>query len=235
MATVTTQSNPVQQSSKAVRRPRFPLRASERWGIVGKTGSGKSAFARWMLKRWRKAGWRILIVDPYLRWSEGFAEKPEEATLDKPFVLKTPALIKNSPVMLYRPTLPAYRDEGLNQLMFQAVAEGGVVVCFDEGKSVSTANFIMPGVGECFTAGRKSPLPVLFLTQTPKRIHTDILGQCEWIVVFRQNRPQDRDYMAEWMGDTRVGGQIPNHAFWLKHEDDDGAQLMQPLPEAEIR
>ena len=223
-----------QQSSKAVRRPRFPLRASERWGIVGKTGSGKSAFARWMLKRWRRAGWRILIVDPYLRWSETFAEKPEEATLDAPFILKTPALLKNAPVMLFRPSLPAMRDEGLNKLMFQAVAEGGVVICFDEGKSVSNQSYIMPGIGECFTAGRKSPLPVIFLTQTPRKIHTDILSQCEWIVVFKLNRPEDRQYMADWMGDRRVAAPIDNHAFWLKHESDDTGQLMQPLHAGEI-
>ena len=188
-----------------------------------------------MLKRWLSAKWRIVIVDPYLRWADEFAEKPEDATLDRPFILKSPQLLKNCRVMLYKPSLPAFRDEGLNQLMMEAVQVGGVVVCFDEGKSVSTANYIMPGVAECFTAGRKSPLPVIFLTQTPRKINTDILSQCEWLVVFRQNRPEDREYMAEWMGDTRVAGPIPPFSFWLKHENDDGAQLMQPLPEAEIR
>lgn len=204
-------------------------------GIVGKTGSGKSIFAKWILARWRRAGWRILIIDPYLRWSNDYAEKPEAATLNSPFIINKTGLLPACPVMLYRPSLPAHQDAAMSSLLLAVVTEGGIVVCFDEGKGASTSGTIPPGVSEVFVAGRKAQVPVYFLSQTPRGIHPDILSQCEWLICFKLNRPEAREYMAEYMGDIRVERPIDPYQFWAWYDQWDRAVLFQPLPESEIK
>lgn len=217
-------------------RPKLPLNPSERWGIVGKTGSGKSIFGKWLMARWRAAGWRILIIDQYLRWTDlPYAARPEEATLLQPYILAQPRLIPTCPVMIYKPTLPAYSDQGLNILLFDVVEEGNIVVLFDEGKGVSTSHNIPPGVSQVVVAGRKANVPVYFLSQTPRGINPDILAMCEWLVTFQLNRPEDRDYMAVYMEDPAVERPIKPFWFWVKRDTDERARLYHPLPESEIR
>ena len=223
-------------TSLPIRGHRLQLRPDERWAVVGKTGSGKSVFAKWLLKGWRSKNWRILVIDPYLRFAHEYAEKPEEATLDKPFVLKGASLLQNCPVMLYKPDLPGWRDAGLSGLLQQCVNEGGVVVDIEELKAIATASSIPPGLSELYTAGRKAPAPVISQTQSPHRVPSDMLAQSEWIAAFRLNRLVDREYMAEYMSDMRVEAPIQQkYAFWLYHEGDDRATFFRPLPEKEAR
>ena len=216
-------------------RPKLPLNPDERWGIVGKTGSGKSVFGKWLMARWRAAGWRILIIDQYLRWANTYAETPQEATLHQPYILHTPHLIADCPVMIYKPTLPAYADHNLDLLLFEVVETGYVVVLFDEGRGVSTSHSIPPGVSQVMVAGRKAHVPVYFLTQAPRVIHPDILAMCEWLVLFQVNRPEDREYMAVYMEDPQVERAIKPFWFWVKRDTDERARLFHPLPESEIK
>ena len=223
------------QSTPPVRQQTLRLAPDERWALVGKTGSGKSVFALWLLRRWRAKKWRVLVIDPYLRFAKSYAEKPEEATLDKPWVLKTGQLLPNCPVQLYKPSMPGWHDGTLSEMLMQCVREGGVVVDIEELKAIATASSIPPGLSELYTAGRKAPAPVISQTQSPRRVPSDMLAQSEWIVTFRLNRPADRAYMAEYMGDQRVEAPIERYAFWIHNEQEDGATLMRPLPANEVK
>lgn len=70
------------------------LRGDQRVFFVGKTDSGKSYYARYLLKRMRDAGWRIVIGDPKKDWMGRGKElrpfsdgKKERGTIDKPVLV----------------------------------------------------------------------------------------------------------------------------------------------------
>lgn len=59
---------PNTNSPRATRFSPPPIRGDQRVFFVGKTNSGKSYVARYLLKLARKAGWRIVIIDPKKDW-----------------------------------------------------------------------------------------------------------------------------------------------------------------------
>lgn len=71
-----------------------PIRGDQRVFFVGKTNSGKSYVARYLLKLARKAGWRLVIIDPKKDWQGRGAdarpyggpdnERAKKGTVDNP-------------------------------------------------------------------------------------------------------------------------------------------------------
>jgi energy-coupling factor transporter ATP-binding protein EcfA2 len=88
------QSSPV-NTSEASRFNPPEIKGSQRVFLVGRTNSGKSYVARYLLKLMRQAGWRIVIIDPKKDWQGRGEEKREfsdgskeqRGTIDKPVLV----------------------------------------------------------------------------------------------------------------------------------------------------
>lgn len=72
-----------QPSTQNTMRQPPPIRGDQRVFFVGKTNSGKSYVARYLLKMMRQAGWRIVIIDPKKDWMGRGEEKREFSSGDK--------------------------------------------------------------------------------------------------------------------------------------------------------
>jgi hypothetical protein len=227
------------RSSAPFRAGRFKLRNDERWAIIGKTGSGKSIFSRWIDQQYYLAGWPILIIDPKKRYvdvsqHETYATTPEDATIKQPYRIEN-QLVEGARVQIYLPTFPAIKDPVLNGLFFQALEHGGMVIHVEDMSQVATEHVIPMGMASCITDGRAAEIVMLLLAQQPVGIPTMILKQSENHVFFRMTSPDDRTKASKILGDDRVYKQvIPKRYFWYMHEGDDRPTLMSPLTREQI-
>lgn len=216
------------------------MRPDERWAIIGKSGSGKSVFARWVMYQYLRAHWPVVIVDPKRRYvdavnGDSFAKAPQESSIASPWQIKDGIFNPDAKVQIYLPTIPAKRDPALDRLYFSLLERGGVVLENEDLTQIADENTAPQGFLSLLTDGRTSEVVMLNLAQRPFEIPTHVYAQAENYVCFRMTVQRDLDRMAEIMGDIRVRQRkIPRRYFWYEHDGDDAAQLMLPLPAREV-
>lgn len=207
------------------------LDPSERFFICGATGSGKTYFASHMLRQWRRANWRVVIVDPKHYWMEDHPdwERRGPGTVDKPRLVER--FDRRLAVQCYQPSIPAWRDPKLDQLCDDILAEGRVVVYFDEIAGVADANRIAPSFGRLWTQGRAKKVAAWSGSQRPLRIPEDLKSQAEGWAAFLLRKRKDRLEVADYTDSPAIATtKLPKRWFWLYHVGMDGpAQLMRPL------
>jgi hypothetical protein len=227
--------------SKPFRSGRFLLRPDERWAIVGKTGSGKSVFARWIDAQYYRAGWPIVIIDPKKRYvdtsvGETYASTPSEATIARPF-RNDGTLVEGCRVQIYLPTFPAIRDTTLDKLLFSVLEHGGMVLHIEDLSQMATESKWPLGFSANLQDGRAADIVMLNLAQQPVGIPTAIAKNTENFAFFRLVSPVDRARAAAYIGDERLtqGRPIPQRYFWYYREGADRATLMSPLTSEQVR
>jgi energy-coupling factor transporter ATP-binding protein EcfA2 len=174
---------------------------SERWLILGKTGSGKTQFAKHMLRIVAKS-MPVVIVDPNELWlgrgkggrPEDWAQKKEVGTIDKPRLIN-----EYNPkwhVQCLQPDVDgSEEDPRLARLCFDILKKGNVFVYFDESEGIATATHVPRYIRRIWKTGRAHNVGCWVSTQAPKGIPRIFKSQAEKFVVFKVG-DEDIDYAA---------------------------------------
>lgn len=240
-ATPSQETSSAGRSSKPFQVGRLHLRPDERWCIVGKSGSGKSVFARWIDYQYYLAHWPIVIVDPKKRYVDAangdeYATAPAETTIAKPWRLQDGIFTPDARVSIYLPTFPAIKDPVLDRLFFSLLERGGVVLHIEDMSQVANESRSPIGLTALMTDGRAAEVVMLMCAQRPVGIPRNMIDQSENFAFFRLPDPDDRTRQMKIIG----GGKkveltiLPKRYFWYLHEGDDQPTKFAPLPASQV-
>lgn len=212
-----------------------PLRGDQRGVFIGKTGSGKSYTARYMLKLMRQAGWRVVIIDPKKDWQgkqdekRPYGEKKKGGTIDNPVLVQ-----EFDPTLKVQIIHPVVWNKGLAAFLMQIMYTGNTVIYFDEGTQLVNANFVPMEFMVVVTQGRSVNVAVWYGTQRPVGIPRIIKDQASFILLFRVTDPEDiqvvKAYMSAWnMEDENFSTPLDWYWFWYYEEHMEKPILVRPL------
>lgn len=173
------------------------VKSNERVFIAGKTGSGKTFFARYLLQ----SATRLVVLDP-----KGMLDaKTEPGWRLTDWTAKgEKALRDGKPVRLRVP----YPADGDWTPYVKAVFEArNVVLYIDEmygvvspGKSPDVLEWLVA----CWTRGRQLGIGVYTATQRPVWVPLFAMSEADWFFVFRLTLDEDRKRLASFMGPSAM-------------------------------
>lgn len=170
-------------------RPEARIGRGDRVTVFGKTGSGKSTLVRQLLRGYSRA----VLVDPKGR-----------ATLDDwPIVYGAEAFVRAwpaTPRIIARVGPGEDRRKWIDRVMWHVWATGETAVALDETIGVVDANRGSSGVDAVWSQGRELGITAYVCTQRPSKIPPVIISEAEHVFVFRLNRRDDRELVADTIG-----------------------------------
>lgn len=152
---------------------------SQRMLIMGKTGGGKTEFAKFYLRR-VALYMPVVIVDVKNFWLGEFpqwAGRKEKGTIDRPHLVK--AFNPNYWVQIVQPDI---YDNALDKLLKEVVRYKYIYVYIDENDGLATATQVPEGIRKVWKQGRAfkvgacdgsqtySGIPRIFKSQSEKRV-----------------------------------------------------------------
>jgi DNA helicase HerA-like ATPase len=179
-------------------RPRRPapaggvdatIRRGDRVTIFGKTGSGKSVLARAIIRSYSRA----ILADPKGR-----------ATVDDwPIVYGSSAFVAAwpaTPRIVVRLGPGEDRRKWLDAIAWHVYRHGETAFVLDETIGVVDANRGSAGLDALLSQGRELGITGVVCTQRPSRIPPAIISEADHLFVFRLNRREDRETVADTIG-----------------------------------
>lgn len=199
---------------------KFPT-VNQRLAIIGRTGSGKTQFAAWILSHAAFDKQPYVIVDYKGDQLLGSIDKAEEIELN--FVPK------HSGLYIVRPR----PDQGelVERWLWKVWEREKVGLYFDE-------MYLVPdparggALRSIFTQGRSKRLPVIGLTQRPRHISRFLFSEADAFAVFHLNTRGDNLAVEEFTPiDTRQ--RLPDyHCRWYD-VNRDTQFILRPVPNAD--
>jgi len=189
----------------------FKIRSDNRVFFSGKTGSGKTFMAHYLL---RQLG-RVIVIDPkispaitawkFMDQKEGFdlLAKGEKARVR---VFEPPVIDKDG--------FPNW--DSIFQFAWNL---GDVTVYIDEMYSVSKAGQMTYPLRRIYTQGREHGIGIWASTQRPRHVPFEIFTEAEWGVCFMLRSAEDRKRIADGTGYEEINDPIRDaHGFWVFYE-----------------
>ena len=214
----------------------FRIDPTERYLFLGKTESGKTYAAKYLLRHVAKK-WPVVIIDPKHFW---LGKHPVWATRGTPGTIDTPHLVQTfNPklrVQCYQPLAPASQDSNLNDLCFDilryAARNSGMFVYNDEIMECSNAAAPMPGINSLMTQGRALQVGAWNASQRPLRIPETVRSQSEKWFVFYVGGADDRKMVAKELDTPSIEhDKLRDHQYYYYDvKTMDHAQKMAALP-----
>ena len=152
---------------------------SDRFAIVGRTGSGKTQFGSFLLSR-ADLKVRPWIIFDYKR--EGLfasVKRIEEIRLDK-------APPKHPGLYILR--LDHQDNEQVENYLWDVKKRGHIGLFFDEGYEIPQGNVLR----SLLTQGRSLKIPVIMLCQRPSFINRFVFSEMSFFTAFHLNDTRDR-------------------------------------------
>lgn len=201
--------------------------------IVGMTGSGKTTFARQILKL---RGYTVV-----------FATKAKDDSLYKPleqmgFVIRDewdPGAWQETGerYVIFRPMRPGERPtrdvlerqaEAFREALLDVFVVGGWCCYFDEVRYLADDLGLARELNVLWLQGRSLNISMVASTQRPVAVPRNMFEQATWIITWRVSDKDDRYRTAEYTGElaplVRVtAGRLPRHEFLAVKKYDDVA------------
>ena len=165
---------------------RFPNN-SQRTAIVGRTGSGKTQFAAWLLSHADFISQPFVIIDfkgddllnaiPYLK-PISLNDMPSEAGL-----------------YIVRPN-PATDGAAVEDFLMRIWAKEHIGVFIDESYMIEKDS---PALSACLTQGRSKRIPMICLTQRPAWISRFVFSESDFFAIFHLNDKRDQKTVEQFM------------------------------------
>lgn len=172
------------------------LAPTDRYAIVGKSGSGKTSFGVVLASR-------IVPNDPRLAngwqcwWIDTKNDKKDLARLHRwgfqdGFKSKSPRKLIEVP---FEKGKPADTVERVNEICYKALDQHGVVLVIDEYRHcVPTTRTASPGILHVHQRGRGRDVGLIGMTQEPCEIPRQLISQASHIFLFNLTYPYDIKY-----------------------------------------
>jgi len=175
---------------------------------VGTTGSGKSTLAKAIIQ----AMPYVLAIDP--KPSLGMpGHLPGFQLCRTPHELRDQAR-RGVKRLQYRPEIAFQTDEDYDRVFLWAFRCGNRYLLIDEAYLVHTRQ-AGPGLMACITSGREKGIGMLTCTQRPCGIDQRLISESEYGYVFGLRKPEDRERMAECLGQPALEEPAKGHTFWF--------------------
>lgn len=209
---------------------RLVIEPSERWIILGKTGSGKSEFAKYLLRIVAQK-MPVVIVDPKEFWlgrNPKWAGRREMGTIDKPRLVSTfnPKLR----VQCIQPDPDDPEDERLSRLCFDVLKRGNWFLYFDETEDIATAHSVPRHIRRIWKTGRALNVGAWVSTQAPSGIPRIFKSQAEKFVSLKVG-DQDIDTVASLLHATEEEVRTLGKYEWLYYDVEmEHAEWNPPVP-----
>lgn len=150
--------------------------------IMGKTGSGKTEWERFMLRRIAQK-MPIVIVDPKNFW---LGENPVWATGKNPGTVDQPRLTKSFNEKYWVQCVqPDLYDNNLEKFLQKILKQKYRYVCFDETDGLCTATQVPEGIRKVWKQGRVLKVGASAGSQTYSGIPRIFKSQAEKFVLFK--------------------------------------------------
>ncbi len=176
------------------------INPSERWILIGKTGSGKSEYAKYLLRMVAKQ-YPVVIIDPKELWlgkgkgrkATDWAGKKEPGSIDKPHLVA-----EFNPKWKVQCIQPEDDDEDgrLERLCNTVLKRGNIFLFFDETEGLATATHVPKYLRKIWKTGRAWDIGAWACTQTPSGIPKIFKSQAEHFVSFKVGM-QDAELAAD--------------------------------------
>jgi hypothetical protein len=75
-----------------------------------------------------------------------------------------------------------------------------IMVGFEEVERFCTSHFLAPNMKKLIDIGRHRGQGIICTARRTKRTNPDILFNCNHIIMYKQTRPEDVDYLADFVG-----------------------------------
>lgn len=208
---------------------RLVIDPSERWLILGKTGSGKTEWAKYML-RIVSQKMPVVIVDPKRFWMGKYPQWEKKrkmpGTIDKPHLVD----VFNPKWRVQCIQVREKDDPRLEALCRAVLKHGNIFIYFDETSSIANATHVPDFIEDIWKMGRALGVGAWVSTQVPSGIPRLFKSQAEKFVTFRVGK-QDVDLAAELIDGLKEEVASLKRFEWLYYDTEmDGPEWNAPIP-----
>lgn len=202
------------------------IKPGQRAIIAGRTGSGKTVLANWLIKR---SSQRWVIFNP--KHTAGYNALPDVKVIDGFDARKIEkAVFKSRYVLLnFKPeeSEPRFMDACIMWLHNQF---DNIGLCVDELYTLHDSGRPLPGLTAWLTRGRERKQSFVGLTQRPVWISRFCFSESDYIGGMALQLLDDRKAMMHCTGRAEYLKKLDSH-YWLWYEVvTDGLTLYGPVP-----
>lgn len=189
------------------------LHSYQRVAFTGKTGSGKSFAARYLLRPIR----RLIAIDPKMQLVNDPQWRLEPPTREAMNALRKGEYAR---IVYWQP--PSIDNDGFpvwDSIFEFAWDIQDVVVYIDEMYSVAKNGRLSYPLRRLYTQGRFPLIGVWAATQRPSFVPLEMFSEAEWSFTFTLRMEDDRKRVARSLGFDEIMEPIRDeHGFWVCYQ-----------------
>lgn len=210
--------------------PKLKIDPSERWIIIGKTGSGKSEFAKYLLRLVAQK-MKVVIIDPKEFWMGKhpiWANKKQLGSVDQPRLVNE--FNPKWQVQCLQPDADDPEDTRLAAMCRETLKYGNIFLYFDETEDIATAHSVPGYIRRVWKTGRALGVGAWVSTQAPTGIPKIFKSQAEHFVSFKVG-DEDADVVASLLHtDVETVRNLGKYEWLYYNTNMDEAVKNPPIP-----
>lgn len=196
-------------------------RSDQRVTVTGRTGSGKTWFAAWLLSKAPFDKQPYIIVDYKGDKLLGSIDRVERLSVKDP-------LPKHPGLFIVRPHI--HEEAETEAWLWKVWERESTGLYFDEAFMLPNSGYSRRGALQAIlTQGRSKHIPVISLVQRPSQISLFVFSEADYYACFHLNRKNDRKTMNDLSDGLGADDLAPYHSRWYDVSNNK-SYLMLPVP-----
>jgi DNA helicase HerA-like ATPase len=196
----------------------------DRTAVIGRTGSGKTQLALWLLSRMPIDRMPWVIVD----------YKGDELVnaIDRAIPISYDVVPVQPGVYILR-VLPGEEEE-LSDWFRRVWEVGGIGIYVDEGYMIGRNDKYF---NACLTQGRSKHIPMIVLTQRPLWLSRFVFSEASYFFIFDITHSKDRGVVKEYVKDEsrdKVDVRLRKYHSWYYDVGEASMIEVRPVPEGDV-
>lgn len=177
--------------------------ATKRTVVLGRTGSGKTLFMRWLLSLMPLETMPWIVFD-----------YKQAGDFDIPYArrIKIGTLPREPGLYIIEPSFND--DEKIDAYLFGLLRHGNTGLLFDEGAAVPQREPRFLGLKTVLSQGRGKRVPVIFGSQRPRHINKSLLSEGDFFARFHLSYDGDIASVNEFMPKAAAEPLDDYQAYW---------------------